>query len=124
MDGKQRIEKYVEAYRAEYGKDNQPVYEIMLMDHPCKELMSVRDGKEVPSGWPDIGDNRMGFYYELDRAIQAMNENWADIQEHCFLAGFITCHFPGLYNEVGPWGRIYFLWDEDREGFFEAEEPA
>lgn len=123
MTGKERIAQFVGVYQEIYGKEVNPIYEITLLEHPCKEWVFEKDGRSISSRLPEISDNRMGFYYELDTAIRAMNENWADIQEFCFHAGFILCHFPGLYNETGPQGRIYFLWDEDRKGFFEAEEP-
>lgn len=122
MDGKTRLADYVRWYVGRYGKVK-PIYEIMLFEHPCKELMFMRDGVQVPSGCPDAGMNNMGFYYELDTAIEAMHENWCDIQETVFHAGFILCRFPGLYNSCGPEARIYFLWDDELQGFFEADEP-
>lgn len=30
---------------------------------------------------------------------------------------------PGLYQAAGPDERQYFKWNEERQGFFEAEEP-
>ena len=122
MNGRDRVSAYIESHSEQYG-NGKPIFEILVFEEPCKEYMFERNGELIPSGYPEIGDNRMGYYHELDTAIQAMNENWADIQEHCFHAGFVLCHFPGLYNDVGPWGRIYFLWDEERMGFFEADEP-
>ena len=44
-----------------------------------------------------------------------------DIQETCYHAGFILCRFPGLYQAA--LSRMYFLWNEEKKGFFEAEEP-
>ena len=122
MDGKTRLADYVRWYVGRYG-EAQPIYEIMLFEHPCKELMFMRDGVQVPSGYPDAGMNSMGFYYELDTAIEAMHENWCDIHETVFGAGFILCKFPGLYDAAGPEARIFFAWDEERQGFYEDFEP-
>lgn len=99
-----------------------PIYQISLFEHPNKAEV-YPSGKK--SGFPDLGAaNDMGFYYDLDDAIWAMNHNDADIQEHCYHAGFILCKFPGLYQAVGRDLRMYFVWDEEKEGFFQQEEPA
>lgn len=123
MTGEDRLRKYIEKLHCRFDESTHPIFEIALFEHPNREMIFTKNGNKIPSGYPDAPMNNMGFYYELSTAIQALNENWADIQEHCFHAGFIFCRFPGLYNSVGPDGRIYFLWDDEREGFFEAEEP-
>ena len=121
MNGRERIEAYMRWYNERYG-EAKPIFKILLFEKTGEEELNSM-GK--PTGWPDTGaQNDVGYYYELDRAIQAMNDNWSDIQEMVYHAGFILCHYHGLYCSVGPEARIYFRWDEDREGFFEAEEPA
>lgn len=103
------------------GCPQPPIFEIMTFEHPNKELI-YPSGKH--SGFPDIGSTySAGFYYELDTAIKAMHENWGDIREAVANAGFILCRHPGLYNSAGPDLRMYFLWDDDLGGFYEAEEP-
>ena len=128
MSKYQEIKDYIKWYQEKYIDKNDtkpiPIFEIMVFENPNKELIYHKLEEETHSGWPDPGcTSHMGFYYELDTAIKAMNENWADIQEHCFHAGFILCRFPGLYQSVIKEARMYFLWDEERKGFFEAEEP-
>ena len=128
MSKYQEIQDYIKWYQEKYTQKNGtkpiPIFEIMVFEHPNKEITYMRLGNVICSGYPDTGgENHMGFYYKLDTAIKAMNENWADIQEHCFHAGFILCRFPGLYQSVIKEARMYFLWDEERKGFFEAEEP-
>ena len=116
------VKWYQERNKDKNGKSYPPIFEIMVFEYPNKEKIYHKPEGDVPSGWPDTGcvDN-VGFYYELDTAIQAMNENWGDIQETCYHAGFILCRFPGLYQAA--LSRMYFLWDEEKRGFFEAEEP-
>jgi len=126
MSKYQEILDYVKWYQEEYKDKNSntlnPIFEIMLFEYPDKEVVYHKPEGDVLSGFPDTGCvNNVGFYYELDTAIQAMNENWCDIQETCYHAGFILCHFPGLYQAAIH--RMYFLWDEEKKGFFEAEEP-
>lgn len=98
-----------------------PIFRIMVFEHPCKEHV-YPTGKH--SGFPYLGaSDEVGFYYDLDDAIRAMNENWGDIREYTYNAGFILCQFPGLYQSSGLDERMYFVWDEDKEGFFQQEEP-
>lgn len=121
IDGRERIEAYMRWHNERYG-DEQPIFQIMLFQNHGTEEVYVA-GK--PMGWPDTGCKEcVGFYFDIDSAIQAMNENWSDIQECVYHAGFVLCQYPGMYECAGPDARIYFLWDEDKEGFFEAEEPA
>ena len=116
------VKWYQEEYKDKNGNTPNPIFEIMVFEYPDKETIYHKPEGDVPSGLPDIGCvNHAGFYYELDTAIQAMNENWCDIQETCYYAGFILCRFPGVYQ--ASLSRMYFLWDNEKEGFFEAEEP-
>ena len=110
-EARKRLEEYVAFY-----KEKNPIYEIVLFEKPGDTLDKI--------GFPDHGiEDRPAFYYELDTAIRAMNENWGDIQDHAFSAGFIYAKFPSVYPYGGKETRMYFLWDQKREGFFEAEEP-
>ena len=95
----------------------------MLFEHPAKELVYEKNG--VHSGFPDLGrTDEPGFYYDVDTAVKAMHENACDIRETVYSAGFVLVKFPGMYSPAGPKERIYFLWDDERKGFFEAEEPG
>ena len=66
-------------------KDHQrPIYEIFLIEYPNKEMIG-KDGKRL--GWPDEGATaNMGFYYDIDDAIEAMHTNRCDIQERVYHA--------------------------------------
>lgn len=98
-----------------------PIFEIFLMENGDKELV-YKNG--VHSGFPDMGaTSNMGYYYNLNDAVEAMNRNACDIREHFYNAGFVLCRFPGLYADVPKAGRIYFEWDDEKEGFFEKPEP-
>ena len=124
------IQEYVKWHQNRYTNDSTgkapiPIFEVVVFEHPDREMIYHKPECDVKSGFPDTGSfENMGFYYELDTAIKAMNENWCDIQETVFYAGFVFCRFPGLYNSVVKDARIYFLWDKEKKGFFEAKEPA
>lgn len=104
------------------ARDGQPpIYEIYLLDNAAKEYI-IPHGK--PTGWPDTSGESVGFYYELESAVDALHENALDMRDDgVFNAAFILCKFPGLYNSAGDDMRLYFLWDEAKDGFWEAEEP-
>lgn len=108
-------------YIMERGDVDPPIFEIYLIEHANKELI-YPTGKH--SGFPDTGVTMSpGFYYDLDEAIECMHTNNADIRETMYNAGFILCKFPGMYDCPGHSERIYFVWDNERHGFYEAEEP-
>ena len=80
MSKYQEIQDYIKWYQEKYtqkdGTKPVPIFEIMVFEHPNKELTYQRPDGITYSGYPDTGCvDRMGFYYELDTAIQAMNEN-------------------------------------------------
>ncbi len=119
MTTKDSLNKIIE-HKKEKGCGN-PVFILMMFEHPDKELV-YPTGKH--SGFPDLGDTRdIGFFHNLDVAIMSMNENDANIREGLYNAGFILCHFPGMYQEAGPSERMYFIWDEEKERFIQQEEP-
>lgn len=114
MTTKEDIYNYIEWHKNKYNCSDEPIFEIQLFEK------AMSDG----FNYPDTGvEGRPGFYYELDTAIHAMNQNWADIQDHAFRVGFILCHFPGLYECATTEARMYFVWDEKKQGFYQAEEP-
>ena len=102
--------------------EQQPdIYRIFVFTNPNKEMLN-NEGK--PMGWPDVGRmDDVGFYYEKEIAIKALHENWCNIQDHCFNAAFLVQHGPGLYPYTSKERRIYFVWDKEKQGFFEQPEP-
>lgn len=105
--------------------DDKPIYSILLLEYSNRPHMVVNSsGEEVPSGFPDTGDRHdVGFYYDLKTAIEVLNSNCCDIQEGCYTAAFILCRFQGLYAGCSQQERMYFVWDAERKGFFQQEEP-
>lgn len=122
MISKKDLLRWVDTERSRYyTPDINPIYSLMLFENPDKELI-YDSGKA--SGFPNIGHSyEPGYYYALDDAIEAMHNNTLDVREHIYNAGFVICRFPGVYNAAGTNERLYFLWDDNKQGFFEAEEP-
>ena len=102
--------------------DYRPIYVIMMMEKSGEDPVISKSGKNL--GWPDLGCTaEMGFYHEMADAIEAMHENACDIRECCYDYGFVLKQTPGLYSNVGKDDRIYFKWDDNKQGFYETEEP-
>lgn len=119
MTTRELILDYI-GYRKSQG-DQSPIFSIMVFENPNKGIV-YPNGKY--SGFPDVGaSSYIGFYYDIDTAIAALNENWGDMREFVYNAAFILCTFPGLYESSGKSERMYFVWDDKRKGFFQKEEP-
>ena len=74
-------------------------------------------------GWPDFGCQRTwGFYSDRETAVDALHENWTDMWETCYHYAVIEKYEEGISGyEFGS--RQWFKFDEEREGYFEMEEP-
>lgn len=92
----------------------QPIYEILMLEKPI-QMNKV--------GYPDYGSMEpVGFYYEKEVAIQAVKENWADINDFgTFAAALIVKKEPGLYPYCPE--REYFIWDKPSNQYVDAELP-
>lgn len=127
MTTKEQILQYVQDMKIKRGNhpDDNPIFQLLLFEKPDAELIfDYPDGTKKPSGYPDTGCTAdMGFYYDIDHAIDAMNKNTCDIRETCYNAGFILCRFQGLYTSCETDTRMYFRWDNEKQGFFQQEEP-
>lgn len=121
MAKKEEVLKYV-VNKADPMIGFVPIYEIVLF----KELQELKNNDNIGMGMADCSNfNSMGFYYELDDAINAMHENRCDIRETVFDYGFVLVHWPGVYNNSsGKLERLFYKWDETLEGFYETEEPS
>jgi len=100
------------------GKYDMPIYQIILYEH-CVNADNTCNFWGYDYGWYDSP----GYFHDLSDAISAMNNNLGDIHESMFNAGYIICRFQGLYCLCAPEARMYFEWDEERQGFFQKEEP-
>lgn len=124
MTTKESLLAYITTMTSQ-NRMQKPIFRIFLFEHADKELIYHRDGQpDKRSGFPDTGATAdMGFYYDIDDAIRAMNENVCDIRETVYDAGFILVQFPGLYQCADTSQRMYFRWDDARQGYFQQEEP-
>lgn len=73
-------------------------------------------------GWPNFGATAfMGFYHEWDDAIEAVIENWCDINETCYTYAVIEEILPGLYAYPRP--RWFYKFNIDTKMYEPISEP-
>lgn len=102
-------------------REEAPIFSVLLMENGDRELI-YEDGKH--SGFPDIGSiYTAGFFYDINDAVRAVEENAGDIRETMYNAAFVLCLYPGLYQSAGPHDRLYFVWDEESRRYTQREEP-
>ena len=95
--------------------DEKPIYEI----HVYSQEWTV-DKK----GWLEYGtDECVGFYYEKETAIRAVEENWCDLQDHYARAALIKEITPGLYPHPPRSKCIYYIWNKEEKKFEKAKIP-
>ena len=97
-------------------KSEQPIYEVLVYSHPwhLDEHHFLDFGSE----------ERVGFYYEKSTAIQAIEENWCDLQDHYAQAAAIREVKPGLYQYPPFSTYLYYLWNTESRQWERAEVPV
>lgn len=96
-------------------KEKTPIYEIYVMELPWQ-----LDEKKFPT----CGiRERVGFYYDKEDAIRAVEENWCDLQDHYAQAAEICKIQPGLYPLSSRSEYWYYLWNQQEERFEAAKRP-
>lgn len=97
------------------------IYCIYLTKNPYEKLLTYR-GEELDT--PGCHLEFIGYYESYEDAARAMH---AHLEEEHYQegkhGGFIVNRTPGLYSWCTNDHRTFFLWDPDKKGFFEAEEP-
>lgn len=96
--------------------DRQPIYEIHVYEYPWTK---------TKQGFYEHGiDECVGYYYEEQAAIDAVENNWCDIQDHYARAAMIVRKEPGLYPLIPNCDCQYYLWNKEQEKFERAQFPA
>lgn len=72
--------------------------------------------EQTKYGAPDIGDSRtFGYYNDRDVALEAVRDNWCDIQERIYCYAVVEYIEEGLYNPATE--RYFFKWNEGTKTF-------
>lgn len=96
-------------------KNETPIYEIYVMELPWH----LNEKKLPTCGTRE----RVGFYYDKEDAIRAIEENRCDLQDHYAQAAEICMVKPGLYSSPAYNKYWYYLWNQKEERFEVARKP-
>lgn len=86
-----------------------------------------KDGTENVGGFADFGAMRtFGYMSTFAEAEKALNENWCDMFECLYRYAVIEKIEPGKVKGLvsKKEDRKWFLYDRERDGFFQIEEPG
>ena len=76
-------------------------------------------------GWPHMGASRCwGFYENKSDALLALYENRTDLWEGCYHYAVLEAYHPGISGYAFEYGRQFFQYDKEHNGYFEIDEPA
>ena len=92
-------------------------------DQKVYYFMTVFEKLDIDEyGYPDTGSSRCwGFYSEKDTALQALHENWTDMEETVYEYAVIEVYHEGISHYT--FCRQFFKFDRERNGYFEIDEP-
>lgn len=91
------------------------IYEISVLRFP----ITITE-----NGWPDYGhEEQVGYYFDKETAIKAVEENWADIQDNWAEAALIRPLREGLYPFYEAKDLLYFIWNKEEDRFVAAKLP-
>lgn len=99
-----------------------PIFEICMVQYANKQMTGI-DGSGL--GLPRLGNvSSIGFFYDILDAVDALHQNIYDFRaDGGYECGFVLVRYQGIYSSVIDSERMFFMWDEDRQGYYEAEEP-
>lgn len=74
--------------------------------------------------FPDFGSSSIvGYYFDKDKAFDAVKENACDINETCYDYALIEEIKEGLYQPAFSDCRWLFKYDKDRDRYNPMDEP-
>lgn len=80
------------------------------------------DADGYGDGLCDTGCTRTwGFYSDVNDAINALHNNKADMHEYFYDYAIIEEYNEGICNDTSHYQ--WFKWDDERDGYFEIDEP-
>ena len=62
-----------------------------------------------------------GYFADYNECQTALHENWCDMHEFYYSHAVVEQIFEGIHAH--PKKVVWFKWDDEKEGFYEAEKP-
>lgn len=92
------------------------------MEDKVYYFITVFERFEADGFWPDTGCSRTwGFYSDKETAIQALHENWTDMEETVYEYAVLEGFYEGISHGSGY--EQWFKFDCERDGYFEIDKP-
>ena len=127
MTSREQLLKYAEEWKKYNPKSKAPLFRIYALEHPYSKVTYHVPWLGKPVTFPSPGVVEDESFYQLfrnlDKAIEFLNQNQADVHEYCFFGAFILLQIPGIAPFNTPDTRMFFRWDEKKRGFFQQDEP-
>lgn len=101
------------------------IYEIYMFDEGTYNSINALCDGHINESKDYTGFNleSVGWFPELEQAVKALNNNYGDLHEDQFYKyAFILFKEPGLYKSCGANKRMFFVWNEEKQGFYQEEE--
>lgn len=78
----------------------------------------------LSSGLIEFGDRyTQGFYADRNKDVEALHNNCTDMHEGIYHYALIEARDEGIANYHDTGEEQWFMWDSDREGFYEINRP-
>ncbi len=128
MTKREDLLKFAEEWKKANPKSQKIQYVVYALEYPYSKATYYVPwlGKTVTFPSPGIVEDE-SFYGipddDLDHVIKFLNENDAAVQDGCFFGAFILLKIRGIAPFNTPETRMFFRWNEKRQGFFQEEEP-
>ena len=127
MTTREDLLAFVEEWKRLNPECHSPYYKVYLMEKNNEQITYNYPGQKDPVTFPHTGVVEWEYFDDdeenLDAAIEFLNYNKTDVHEYYFFAAFISVKVPGIPPFCSKETRMYFVWDEEKEGFFQQEEP-
>lgn len=65
----------------------------------------------------------LGFFYDKNKAIQAVERNACDIYEGISKYAVVLTIFEGLFNPCDVKDEVWFGWDDERQAYVRCNRP-
>lgn len=127
MTTREDLLKLAEEWKKANSKSKKPLYIIYTLDYPYSQVTYYVPWLGCDATFPSPGiveDHSFSIRTDdLDKAIHYLNENGNGVQDGCFWGAFILMQYPDIMPFNTTETRMFFRWDEKKQGFFQEEEP-
>ena len=126
MTSREQLLAYAEEWKRHNPQSEDPIFMIYMMDFSHNWVTYNVPWLGYPVTFPCTGVIEEAMYDcrdNLDKSIEILTENQMDVHDGCFGGAFITLKIPGIPPFTTSDTRMFFVWDEEKDGYIQQEEP-